>query len=186
MAVSRILEVLSHKEIYPEIQQLLHFIAGNCQRLATILTCLEQNQIPLACMVYNTLEDLKSYLQAGITKTSVGPQTDRMLDKLSVSAKRKHVQKFHEVFRLSFDKLSGHLTNHPVYQYYGAVRIFYSRQLPTLKHDIQPYGQHIKQLDKPSHELLEEWLIYSRYKEVAPPLAELEAFWTSMAGRFPL
>ena len=185
MAVSRILELLSHKELYPEIQLLLQFIAENCQRLATILTSLEQN-LPLAYTVYNTLEDLKSYLQAGITKTSFGPQTDRMLDKLSVSAKRKHVQKFHEVFRLSFDKLNGHLTNHPVYQYYGAVRIFDPRQLPTLQHDIQPYGQHIKQLDKPSHQLLEEWLIYSRYKEVAPPLAELEAFWTSMTGRFPL
>ena len=104
---------------------------------------------------------------------------------------QKHEQFHHmgtliTMIKSSFFKKRGHLTNHPVYQYYGAVRIFYPRQLPTLQHDIQPYAQHIKQLDKPSHQLLEEWLIYSRYKEVAPPLAELEAFWTTMAGRFPL
>ena len=34
MEVTRILELLSHKEIFPEIQLQLYFIAENCQRLA--------------------------------------------------------------------------------------------------------------------------------------------------------
>ena len=187
MAVTRILELLAHKEIFPEIQLQLYFIAENCQRLATVLTSLEASKTPLACTLYNTMEDLKTYLQAGTTKTSFGPKTDQILEELSVSSKRKAVKCFQEVFQLSFEKLNGHLLRLPAYQYYKSVRIFDPRQLPALDHDIQVYSNFLKQLANPSCELLEEWLIYTRYREEAvSSLAALQEFWDSMASRFPL
>lgn len=183
MAVSRILELLTHKEIYPELLLQFNFITENCQRIATNLTSLEKSSTPLACTVYNTLEDLKSYLEAGTTKTSFGPKTDAMLDKLSPSARRKAVKEFQSVFRLSLEKLAGHLASIPAYDHYQAIRIFDPRQLPCLGHDIGEYNKVLKQLADPSSELLEEWLIYTRYKE---PLGSLETFWDNMSDRFPL
>ena len=103
---------------------------------------------------------INKYLQAGTTKTSFGPKTDQILEKLSVSSKRKAVECFQEVFRLSFEKLNGHLLSLPAYQYYKSVRIFDPRQLPALDHDIQVYSNILKQLANPSCELLEEWLFF--------------------------
>lgn len=60
MAVERIIELVTHKTIYPELSLQLYFIKENCQRLMTVLTSLEVNRSPLACTVYNLLEDLRS------------------------------------------------------------------------------------------------------------------------------
>ena len=91
------------------------------------------------------------------------------------------------MFRLSFEKLNGHLLSFPAYQYYESVRIIYPCQLPALDHDIQVYSNFLKQLANPSCELLEERLIYTRYQEEAvSSLAALQEFWDSMASRFPL
>ena len=187
VAVTRILELLTHRELFPEIRLQLSFIAENCQRLATTLTSLEKSRTPLACTIYNTMEDLKAYLQAGTTKTLFGPKTDQHLEALPVSEKRKAIKYFQEVFRLSFEKLDKHLSGLPVYNYYKSVRIFDPRQLPALGHDIQVYGNFLKQLSNPSQELLEEWLIYTQYtNEGVSSLADLEKFWNSTSLRFPL
>ena len=67
------------------------------------------------------------------------------------------------------------------------MRIFDPSQLPALDHDIQVYSNFLKQLANPSFELLEEWLIYTRYREeVVSLLATLQEFWDSMVLRFPL
>lgn len=136
MAISRILELLSHKEIFPEILVQLHFIAENCQRLATVLTSLEESRTPLGCTVYNTLEDLSAYLQAGITKTTYGSKTDHYLQKLTTSAQRKAIKCFQEVFKQSLEKLNRHLSTLPAYSIYKRIRVFDPRQLPALSHDI--------------------------------------------------
>ena len=83
MAVERIIELLTHKEIYPEIVLQLFFIKENCQRLMNVLTALEEKKIPLACKVFNLLEDLVVYLKAGSRKNSFGTETDRLLTKLA-------------------------------------------------------------------------------------------------------
>ena len=59
----------------------------------------------LACTLYNTLEDLRSYLRAGMSKTTFGEQTDRLLSHLSVEKKREHIKSFHTVFDISLRKL---------------------------------------------------------------------------------
>ena len=74
MAVQRIIELLSHKIIYPEIILQLYFIKENCPQLMTVLTALEEKKIPLACKVFNYLEDLKMYLRAGIEKSTFGTE----------------------------------------------------------------------------------------------------------------
>ena len=73
-----------------------------------------------------------------------------------------------------------------MYQYYKSVRIFDSRQFPALDHDIQVHSHFLKQLANPSCELLEQWVIYTRYREEATSsLAALQEFWKNMASSFP-
>ena len=69
MAVEQIIEMVTHKTIYPEIRLQLYFIKEYCQRLMPVLTSLQAN-LPLACTVYNTPEGLRLYLCAGTMKTS--------------------------------------------------------------------------------------------------------------------
>ena len=184
MAVERIIELVTHKTIYRELCLQLYFIKENCQRLMTVLTSLEVKGSPLACTVYNLLEDLRLYMRAGVTKTSFGSETDRLLDKLPNDEKLKQIKSFQAVFDLSLRKLETHLDSHPAYPYYKAVRIFDPHQLPTLGHDIGDYTA-IKSLQDPSPELLEEWLIYVQYHEDLPNPLSISNFWEDMKDRFP-
>ena len=79
MAVERIIESVTHSTLYLEIQTQLHFIKENCYRLMYCLTSLEASNTTLASSVFNTLEDLRSYLLAGVSKTRFGEETDRDL-----------------------------------------------------------------------------------------------------------
>ena len=184
MAVERIIELVTHKEIYPEISLQLYFVKENCQRLMAVLTSLEANETPLACTVYNLLEDLRSYLRAGASKDRFGPETDRLLDKFAADQKRKYVKSFQTIFKLSLCKLDGHLDKHPAHLHYKAVRVFDPRQLPTLGNNIEEYGA-IKALQDPLPELLEEWLIYTQYRDELPSPFSIPAFWKGMKDRFP-
>ena len=160
MAVHRIIELVSHKTIYQEILIQLYFIKENCQRLMTALTALEGKATPLACKVYNYMEDLRMYLKAGICKTTFGIETDQLLEKLPESERKKHVKLFQAASRLSSKKLEGHLDTHPAYAYYKAVRVFDPRQIAVVEHDIADY-QVILGLQCLSTELYEEWLMYN-------------------------
>ena len=187
MAVQRIVELLTHKVVYPEICLQLYFIKENCQRLITTITSLESKEVPLACTVYNTMEDLRAFLKAGITKTSFGPESDRLLSKLQAPERKRAIAWFQKAFRLSAAKLDMHLDKHPVYAYYKAARVFDPRQLPIVDRDIALYGEAIKMFKDPSAALLEEWLIYTQFRQDALPTSvELPAFWDGMKGRFPL
>ena len=183
MAVERIIELVTHKTIYPEISLQLYFIKENCQRLMMVLTSLEAKG-PLACTVYNTLEDLRSYLRAGTIKTSFGEETDRLLEKLPMEKKRAQVKSFQVIFGLSLRKLEGHIDSHPAYPHYKALRVFDPRQLPTLSNDIGDYTA-IKSLREPSPALLEEWLIYVQYRDVLPNPLVISEFWEGVRDRFP-
>ena len=184
VAVQNIIEIVTHKTIYPEVCLQLYFVKENCQRLMLVLTSLESQSTPLACLVYNRLEDLRSYLKAGISKTSFGEETDRLLAKFSADEKKKHVKSFHTIFRLSLQKLEDHLDRHPAYQYYKAARIFDPRQLQSLGQNIDDYTA-IKLLQNPSAELLEEWMIYKHYRDELPTPLSIPEFWDSMKDRFP-
>ena len=61
VAVEWIIKMVTHKTIYSEIRVQLYFIKENCLRLMAVLTSLEAKDLPLACTVYNTLEDLRLY-----------------------------------------------------------------------------------------------------------------------------
>ncbi|XP_031415012.1 uncharacterized protein LOC116218253 [Clupea harengus] len=89
IALKRIVELCGHKEIYPEILLQVHFITENCPRHVTNLTSLEATHDPLACTVYNTMEDLRAYLKAGTTTNSFVPESDRLLGKLKGQEKTK-------------------------------------------------------------------------------------------------
>ena len=112
--------MVTHKTIYPEIRLQLYFIKENCQRLMAVLTSLEAKDVPLACTVYNTLEDLRSYLRSGTTKTSFGEETDRLLQNLPLEQRRIHIKSFQAVFNLYLQKLEVHIDNLPAYPYYKA------------------------------------------------------------------
>lgn len=48
--------------------------------MKSALTSLEETKAPLACVVYNFIKDVRSYLEAGTTQTSFGPQIDWLLN----------------------------------------------------------------------------------------------------------
>lgn len=68
MAVERIIELVTHKTIYPEMLLQSYFIMENCQQLITTLTSLEGTHDPLAC---NLMENIRMYLEAGTSKQSL-------------------------------------------------------------------------------------------------------------------
>ena len=121
MAVDCVIELLTHRTIYPEISLQLYFLKENCQSLMNVLISLEAQDTPLACSVFNTLEDLRLYLLAGTTKEHFGIETDGRLANLGQMEKKRSFQK---VVQLSPCKLDTHLKNHPAYHYYKAARIF--------------------------------------------------------------
>ena len=84
----------------------------------------KRNGTPLACSVFNIIEDFKAHLKAGITKSSFGPRTDQHLEALPVPERRKAIKSFQEVFKLSFEKLDKHLSALPAYNFYKSVRLF--------------------------------------------------------------
>ena len=92
VAVERIIELVTHRTLYPEIQTQLHFIKENCYRLMYCLTSLEASNTPLACSVFNTLEDLRSYLLVGVSKTRFGEETDRYLQRSNLSDTDPNIQ----------------------------------------------------------------------------------------------
>ena len=63
-----------------------------------VLTLLEAKGSPLACTVY---EDIRSYLRGGVSRTSFGEETDRLLVKLPNEKKKKQIESFQAVFDLS-------------------------------------------------------------------------------------
>lgn len=186
MAVECIIEFVTHKTIYPNICPQLYFDKENYQCLMTVLTMLKAKQSPLACTVYNLLEDLQSYLKAGITKNNFGSETNRLLDKLPNEKKRKHfiIKSFQAVFDISLKKIESHLDSLLAYQYYKAALIFDPRQLSLLTHNIEEYTA-IKSLQDPSTELLEEWAIYVQYHDDLPNQFSIAQFWEGMKDRFP-
>ena len=185
VAVERIIEMVTHKTIYPEIRLQLYFIKENCQRLMAVLTSLEAKELPLACTVYNTLEDFGLYLRAGTTRTSFGEETNHLLQNLPLEQRRVKIKSFQAVFSLSLQKLEAHIDNLPAYPYYKAIRIFDPRQLAVLSHDISDYCA-LPSLQDPSPALLEEWLIYVQYNcdELPNPL-HVNDFWKGLHTRFP-
>ena len=129
-----------------------------------VLTSLVSQSTPLACLVYNLLENLRLFLKAGGSKTSFGEEiTDRLLEKFSADEKKKHITSFHIIFCLSLRKLEDHLDGHPTYQYYKAA----------------------KRLQNPSPELFEEWMIYTHYCDKLPTPLSIPEFWNSMKYQFP-
>ena len=161
MAVERIVELVTHKTIYHEISLQLYFIKENCQRLIAVLTSLEAKE----------------------AKSSFDTETDRLLAKYSAEQKRKQIKSFQNAIKLSLRKLEVHLDAHPAYMYYKAVRVFDPRQLPTLAKDIGDYCA-LKALQDPSAELLEEWLIYTQYRDHLPDPLSISDFWEGMKTRF--
>ena len=80
MAVERTIELVTHKMVIKE----------NWQCLISVLTSLEANEVLLACTMYSHLEDLRSYLKSGLSKSSFGVETDRLLAKYPAEQKRNH------------------------------------------------------------------------------------------------
>jgi hypothetical protein len=58
VAVERIIELVTHKEIYPEILLQVHFIYENCSRVIYSLTQLEASKLPIVVIAYNIIADL--------------------------------------------------------------------------------------------------------------------------------
>lgn len=177
MAVDRILELVTRRTIFPEIRLQLYFLKENCDEHPDL------SRRKLACSIFNTLEDLWSYLRVSTTKTRFGEETDRLLAKLGQPERRKQFSPFKLCISCP---LRSSTDNHPAYGFYWAVRIFDPHQLPSLGHDIDECECEIKALESPSPELMEEWLIYTQFgQDSLPTLLEFSSFWASMAGRFP-
>ena len=182
--MERIVELVSHKTLYPEICMQLQFIKENCGRLMQVITILEGRKEPLAPTVYNLLEDLLSYVRAGTERECFGSETDRWLARFPQSEKKKYIKSFKNVFMLAKKKLCEHLDNHQAYQMYKATRIFDPRQLHSVSHDIGDYTA-ITALSNPSTELNEEWLIYTQWKDTLPTPFCIPKFGSTNKDRFP-
>ena len=69
--VDRILELVDggrlHHTSFLNLRLNLYFITENCTRSIKALTSLEETKSPLACVIYNMMEDVKQYLLAGLT-----------------------------------------------------------------------------------------------------------------------
>lgn len=186
MAIDRILEILQNKERYTYVEVCMNFIVENCQRTMTFLTFVEGTRKPLCPLVYTRLEDLRAYLDAGITKGSFGTATDRSLAKLSVTKHRETIKVFHAVFTSAQAMFTKHIDVHPAMSIYKAARIFHPPQIPTLpSKDISDYE--VVNIDGKSQEIMDEFLIYtnlpaSEFQEVS--VDELHQFWTSQKFRF--
>ena len=100
----------------------LNFIKENCYSLMTCLTLLEEKKTPLACSLYNFIEDLKSYLSAGATKISFGVETDQRLSKWPQNERKKTIKSFQQAFDLARKTLVNHLDKTPTFNLYKAVR----------------------------------------------------------------
>ena len=85
---------------------------------------------------------------------------------------------------VSLQKLERHLDQHPAYEYYKAVRVFDPQQLPIVSHDIEDYTA-IPGLQEPSPALMEEWLIYTEYRDTILSPLIIPEFWTGVRDRFP-
>ena len=83
LAEDRILELVDsgrlHHAAFLNLHLNLYFITENCTCLIKVLTSLEETKSPLACVVYDMMEDVKQYLHAGISKSTFGLETDRLL-----------------------------------------------------------------------------------------------------------
>ena len=139
MAVEQIIELTSHKEISKELRLYTTFIKENCSRLMSALTSLEATHDPLACTVYNSMQDLSCHLQAGTSKTSYGAQTDALLQEKPPKEQEAIIKSFKGVFKAACNKLQGHLEEYQAFPYYKAARVFDPRQLGSVSHDISDY-----------------------------------------------
>ena len=184
VAVENIIELCTHKEIYPAIMLQMHFISENCNVLMSTLTSMEATHDPLACTVYNLLEDMRAYLVEGTRRDSFGTETDRFLSKLSHEDRRQAVRSFQQVYQKALDKLIAHWDIHPAKAYYKAARIFDPRQLPALQHNIDVYNA-IPQLRLPSQDLASEFIMYTQYSEQFPDEFNIASFWTGVQQRYP-
>ena len=117
MAVEHIIELVSHKTIYPEITLQLHFIKENYQRLMTVLTANEEKETSLACKAFNYLEDLKTYLRAVCEKTTFETKTDRLLSKLPEPDRKEQINYFQKTLTWPQKKHGGYLDKYPAYAY---------------------------------------------------------------------
>ena len=145
----------------------LNFIKENCYRLMTCLTHLEEKKTPLACSIYNFMEDLNPILVQEQQKLVLVSKRISVCQNLPQNDERKKTIKFfQQVFDLARKKLVNHL-DHQAFDLYKAVRVFYPRQLPSVIHEISEYTT-ITSLNNPSPELLQEWLIYTQYSETLP------------------
>ena len=64
--------------------------------------------------MYNLLEDLRAYLEAGSTKTSVRSETDCRLAKFPIEERRKNIKKCFEAISV---ETTGHLSSHPEFSH---------------------------------------------------------------------
>ena len=82
----------------------------------------------------------KQYLHAGISKSTFGLETDRLLSELKTAEGERVISNFQDLFSVSFSKLNKYLEAHPVYDFYKAAHIFDPRQLPCITHDIDCFA----------------------------------------------
>ena len=89
LAVDRILELVDggqlHHASFLNLHLNLCFIIENCTHLIKALTSSKETKSPLACVLYNMMEDVKQYLHAGISKSTFGLETDRLLSELKIA-----------------------------------------------------------------------------------------------------
>ena len=173
VAIETILEMLQNKDIYTELKLYMSFITEHSACLTTVLTSLEATMKPLACTVYNVLQDVRGFLAA--ERTSFG-ETDKQ--EKPTAERGKLSKTFKKVFKAAADKINKHLDQHPAMPFYKAARIL---QHGSISLNID---EHI--IPGLTTEALQEWLMYTNLNqsEIPNPL-DLAHFWESMSHRYP-
>ena len=88
----------------------MNFISECAPKLQHTLTKLEGNE-PFAATIYNTVDDISTYLMQGSVKVLFGEMTDACLNNFNLEDKQDAIDHFHSSFSVALVKLSKHTDN---------------------------------------------------------------------------
>ena len=63
------------------------------------------------------MEDVKQYLHAGISKSTFGLETDRLLSEPKTAERERVISNFQDLFSVFFSKLNKYLEARPMYNF---------------------------------------------------------------------
>ena len=93
--VERIIELVNHKTIYPEITLQLYFIKENCQWMMTVLTAVEEKETPRHVRPTIIWRISRSIRELVVRIPSIGTEINRLMSKLPETDRKEQIKSLH-------------------------------------------------------------------------------------------